>query len=172
MRKLALTAHITASVGWLGAVAAFLALAIVGLVSEGEQQVRGAYLAMDAITKAVILPLSLASLATGVIQGLGTPWGIFRHYWVVFKLVINLLATLLLLVHMQPVGHLAEVAAQGPVAGDEHRELQVQLLFDAAAAVVALVLATILSVYKPKGLTAHGRRTLRQAKASVPPAAP
>jgi hypothetical protein len=31
LRKFALTAHVTSSVGWLGAVAAFLALAVAGL---------------------------------------------------------------------------------------------------------------------------------------------
>ena len=47
MRKFVLTAHITSSVGWLGAVAAFLALSIAGLTSPDTQRVRAAYLAMD-----------------------------------------------------------------------------------------------------------------------------
>lgn len=42
VRKLALTAHITFSVGWLGAVAGFLALSIAGLVSQDDEMVRGA----------------------------------------------------------------------------------------------------------------------------------
>lgn len=87
-RKFALTAPVTASVGWLGAVAGFLALAIAGLTSQDPQRVRAAYLAMDMIGWFVIVPLSLASLVTGVIQSLGTTWGLFRHYWVLFKLLM------------------------------------------------------------------------------------
>jgi hypothetical protein len=47
LRKFALTAHVTSSVGWLGAVAGFLALAVAGLTSQDAQMVRAAYLAMD-----------------------------------------------------------------------------------------------------------------------------
>ena len=46
LRKFALTTHVTSSVGWLGAVGAFLALAIAGVGSEDAQIVRAAYLAM------------------------------------------------------------------------------------------------------------------------------
>ena len=47
LRKFALTAHVTCSVGWLGAVAGFLALAVAGLTSQDAQMVRAAYLAME-----------------------------------------------------------------------------------------------------------------------------
>ena len=74
LRKLALTTHITSSVGWLGAVGAFLALAIAGLGSQDPQIVRAAYLAMHLTTRFVIVPLSLAALLTGVVESLGTTW--------------------------------------------------------------------------------------------------
>lgn len=41
LRKFVLTAHITTTVGWLGAVGVFLALAIVGLTSDDAEAVRG-----------------------------------------------------------------------------------------------------------------------------------
>ncbi len=80
LRKLNLTAHVTSSVGWLGAVASFLVLSIAGLTSENADSVRGAYVAMNLIGQFMIVPLSLAALATGLIQSLGTHWGLFRHY--------------------------------------------------------------------------------------------
>src|SRR5690348_12939590 len=94
-RKGALTAHVTASLGWFGAVAAFLALALVGLTSQDVQLVRAAYPAMELITRFVIVPLAVASLLTGVVSSLGTKWGLFRYYWVLLKLVITILATLI-----------------------------------------------------------------------------
>ena len=94
-RKLALTAHVTASVGWLGAIIVFLGLAVVGLTSQDAQTVRAAYLVMEPAARLVLVPLSFASLVTGVVLSLGTAWGLFRHYWIVFKLVITVFATII-----------------------------------------------------------------------------
>src|SRR5882757_1811341 len=93
LRKFTLTAHVISSVGWLGAVAGFLALAIAGLSCQDAQMVRAAYLAMKLTAWFVIVPLAFASLLTGIVQSLGTEWGLFRHYWVLTKLAITLLAT-------------------------------------------------------------------------------
>lgn len=162
LRKLTLTLHVTASVGWLGAVAAFLALAVAGLTSSSPQTVRGAYLAMEVVGWAVIVPFSVASLLTGVVQSLGTVWGLLRHYWVIAKLLITVLATLLLLVHMQPVGHLADTAARAALAGGELEGMRIQLIADAAAALLVLLTAAALSVFKPRGVTRYGRRRQRE----------
>ncbi len=78
VRKLTITAHVTFSVGWLGAVAAFLVLSIAGLTSHDAELVRGAYLSMELISRFVIIPMSFAAVATGLLQALGTPWGLFR----------------------------------------------------------------------------------------------
>ncbi|HUF36358.1 MAG TPA: hypothetical protein VMN37_10435, partial [Gemmatimonadales bacterium] len=69
------------------------------------------------------------------------------------------------LVHMQPVGHLARVVAETTLARGELAGLRVQLVADAGAALLALLAATALSVYKPRGMTPYGRR--RQQVASV-----
>ncbi|MBT2398760.1 hypothetical protein [Streptomyces sp. ISL-100] len=162
LRKLTLTLHVTASVGWLGAVAVFLALAIAGLTSSAPQTVRGAYLAMDVVGWYVIVPFSVASLLTGAVQSLGTVWGLLRHHWVIAKLLITVIATLLLLVHMQPVGHLADAAARAALAGGELEGMRIQLIADAAAALLVLLTAAALSVFKPRGVTRYGRRRLRE----------
>ena len=94
LRKFVLTVHVTSSVGWLGAVA--------GLTSQDVQIVRAAYLAMELTGWFVIVPLSLASLLTGLVQSLGTEWGLFRHYWILVKFLINIFASIVLLLHMQP----------------------------------------------------------------------
>lgn len=156
IRKTALTAHVGTSVGWLGAVAAFFALALVGLHDTAPGTARGTYTAMQAIGWYVIVPLSLASLGTGVIQALGTPWGLLRHYWVTIKLVITMLATALLLLHLQVVDQTANATA----GGSDLHAMQVQLVIDAAAALAALLVTVSLSVFKPRGLTRRGRRAV------------
>ena len=158
VRKFSLILHVTSSLGWFGAVAAFLALAIAGLNTPQMQVARAAYTSMELIAWSVIVPLCFASLLTGIVQSLGTAWGLFRHYWVVIKLLITVVSTLILLVHMQPIGHMAAVAAEKALAPGDLRPLRIQLTVDALAAMVALVVATVLAVYKPKGLTPYGRR--------------
>jgi hypothetical protein len=158
LRKLALTLHVICSVGWLGAVATFLALAWAGLASGDPGTVRAAYLAANLVTWFVIVPASFASLATGVVQALGTPWGLFRHYWVLAKLLLNLLASGLLLLHTRPIGDVARAASEAVLAAADLRSVRIQLVADAGAAVLVLLAATVLSVYKPRALTRYGWR--------------
>ena len=158
LRKFVLTAHITSSVGWLGTVASFLVLALVGLASEEDQTVRAVYVAMELTAWFAIVPLAIASLITGLVQSFGTSWGLFRHYWITAKFLITIVATLLLLVHTRPIGILAGAAREAATVMAKYRGLQIQLVGDAVAAIALLLIATILSVYKPWGLTAHGQR--------------
>jgi hypothetical protein len=157
LRKLVLTAHITFAVGWLGAVAGFLALAIAGLTSQDTQKINAAYLAMELITRFVILPLSFAPLITGPILSLGTPWGLFRHYWILAKLLITPLSTIILLIHMQPISYLSHLAVEGALSTAEPT-LRIQMVAASGAAVVALLAATALAVLKPRGMTRYGWR--------------
>ena len=111
LRRFALTAHVMSTVGWLGAVVVFLALAVIGLSSQDAQTVRGTYLVMDPTARLVLVPLAFASLLTGLVQSLGTVWGLFRHYWVLCKLLLTVAATIVLLTYMETFEAMAEVAA-------------------------------------------------------------
>lgn len=155
LRKFALTAHVASSVGWLGTVVAYLALVVTTLISQDAQTVRAAWIAMELIGWFAIVPLSLASLLTGLVMSLGTPWGLFRHYWVLFKLLLTALATAVLLLNMQTVSSLADVAAETDSA--DLGGLPGQLLHPGAGLLVLLVI-TALSVYKPRGMTPYGWR--------------
>jgi hypothetical protein len=164
VRKLALTAHVTSSVGWLGAVVSFLALGVAGLTSRDTQTVRAVYLTMELTGRYVLVPLSLASLLTGLVQSLGTKWGLFRHHWVLAKLTINLFANIVLLMYIQTLGHLAEVAADMTAISSELRSLTA--VIHSAGALVLLLVATTLSVYKPQGMTRYGQRKHEQNRQS------
>jgi hypothetical protein len=158
LRKLVLTAHATSSVGWLGSVAGFLALAIAGLASPDGHMVRAVYLAMEPIGWFVLVPLSVASLLTGLIVSLGSQWGLFRHYWVLIKLLINVLSTVILLLYMRSLVYLAEVAAQMWSSGDVSGLRSPSPVLHSGAALLLLLIAVTLSVYKPRGRTRYGQR--------------
>jgi hypothetical protein len=169
LRKLALTAHVGASVGWLGAVAASLALAIVGVAAEDPLAVRGAYVSLELLGWYVLVPLSAASLLTGLVSSLGTTWGLFRHYWVVAKLAMNAFAGIVLLMYMQSLDYLARVAAASASSADLTGVRSASPLIHAAGALFLLVIATVLGLYKPKGLTRYGWRKQHERPAALAP---
>ena len=167
IRKLTLTAHIVSGVGWMGATAAFLALALAGLTSNDDRLTSSAYVAMKLIGWRVIVPLSLASLLTGLVQSLGTAWGLFRHYWVLLKFVLTVIATGLLLLHMNLATRLADNAAKSNMATADLHGLRLQIMADAAAAVLLLIVNTTLAAFKPRGMTRYGRRKQYEKRISV-----
>lgn len=160
VRKFALTAHISSSVGWLGAVVGFIAHAVAGLTSQEDQIVRGAYLMMGLTGWFVLVPLSFASLITGIIQSLGTAWGLFRHYWVVAKLSITVFATVVLLIYTRTLDNLASAAAKPTFSSADFAGHHggASPLIHASIALLLLILCVALSVYKPWGKTGYGRR--------------
>jgi hypothetical protein len=159
LRKAVFTAHVVASVGWVGAVFAFLGVAVVALATGDAATARGAYLVMEPAAWFVLVPLAFASLVTGVVQALTTTWRLFHHYWVVSKLLINVVATVVLLAYMETFGSMADVAANPASRLDMVQNASP--VVHAAGALVLLLAATLLAVFKPRGLTPYGRRKRR-----------
>jgi hypothetical protein len=159
-RKVVLTLHITASVGWLGAVGVAVALALAGLVSQNPPVVRSAYVVLEPIARWLLIPLSLGSLLTGLIQSLGTPWGVLRHYWVVIKLLVNVAASVILLLYLPTLTALATTSA-GTTGADLGGLRSPSPVLHGGAALLGLLAATVLSVFKPNGRTRYGRRGRR-----------
>jgi hypothetical protein len=166
VRKFSLTAHLISSLGFLGAALAYLALSVSVVISEDAQTVRAAWIAMGLIGWYVIVPLSLASLLTGFVMALGTPWGLFRHYWVLITFVLTSFATVILLLHMPSVSTLADVAREADSAtldrlgGD---------LLHAGGGLLVLIVITVLNVYKPRGMTPYGWRKQQERRAVSQP---
>jgi hypothetical protein len=166
-RKLALAAHLTFSVGWIGAVIAFLALALMSTTSGNEQLVRASFVAMNVIVRYAIVPVAFVSLASGLVSALGTSWGLFRHYWVIVKLVLTVIALAVLLVQLAPIDALAAVAGDLSAPLSSMKDPQ-RPLVHAIGGLIVLLVVQLLGVYKPKGLTRYGWRKENEARAAVP----
>ncbi|HKA60142.1 MAG TPA: hypothetical protein VKD28_16110 [Gemmatimonadales bacterium] len=169
-RKLLLTVHLVFSVGWVGAVVAYLVLGISAVATSNPENARAAWIAMDVTGWYAIVPLAVGSLLTGILMALGTPWGLFRYYWVLISFALTIFSVSILLLHMPTVSAQALVArgadpaALGGLGGD---------LFHPAAGLFILLVVTVLNVYKPRGLTPYGRRKQLEAggEADLRPAA-
>jgi hypothetical protein len=152
-------AHVTTSVALIGAVAAFLILAIAG-VTGSPPLAAAAYPAMRAITWFLIMPLALSSLVIGLLESVGTSWGLYRHYWVVWKLVITVVAVAVLIVQLRSIDSIAIAAAGGVLAGTDLIQQRVSLIVHSTGGIIVLLLPVLLSVYKPRGTTRYWRRRI------------
>ena len=157
LRKLMLTVHITTSVGWLGAVIAYIPLDITVATSQDVQMLRAAYLGMDLVVQWAIIPLALAAFVTGLIVSLGTTWGLFRHYWVIVSLILTAFATGILLIEAQAVASFA-ATARDPNASAKTVLALGNSLGHSIGGLVVLLVTLALNVYKPRGLTKYGWR--------------
>jgi hypothetical protein len=158
LRKLVLVTHVTASLGWVGAVVVFLTISMIALSTDDITTMRGIYLVMEPIAWYVLVPLSFVSLITGIIQGLGTQYGLFRQYWVLYKLVITAFSTVILLIFAsQSTSMFADWAASEEAV--EMGMLPTSNPYQhAMLALAGLLVATVLGIYKPRGLTPFGKR--------------
>ena len=175
LRKFALTAHVTLSVGWIGAAAAYIALDVAAATSQDAETLRAAYVGMEMIARYVIVPLAFASLLTGLVMSVGTKWGLFRHYWVLISLLLTIIATVVLLVETQTISHLADIAADPTTSNEGLRALGSTLVHSVGGTAVLLVIL-VLNMYKPRGMTRYGWRKqheqYRKQKAQRPVAIP
>lgn len=160
VRKLALAAHLTFSVGWIGAVVAYLALGVAAVSSSSTRTVRAAWIGMEVTGWYVIVPLAIGALLTGVVMALGTRWGLFQHYWVLISLLLTVFSTVILIFHMPDVSDLtaaaqeAEGADLAALGGD---------LAHPAIGLAVLLTVQVLNIYKPRGLTRYGWRKQKLA---------
>jgi hypothetical protein len=163
-RKVLLTLHVMSSVGWAGAVAVFVVLDIAVVTSADPQLGRVLWLALQAAVWSLLVPLAFASLLTGIVLALGTVWGLFRHYWVIFKLVFTLIATVVLMLYTQTISTVAGMTAGPAMSGMDFPSA----LLHTGGGLVVLLLTTVLAIYKPRGMTRYGqRKRLEQRRQSV-----
>ena len=163
LRKFTLAVHLTVSVGWIGAVAGYLALDVATVTSQRAHVLRAAYIGMDLIARKAIVPLAFAALITGIVMSVATKWGLFRHYWVVISLLLTVIATVVLLVETQTVSRLADIAAAPTTSTDDLRALPSTLVHSVGGTLVLLVIL-VLNIYKPRGVTRYGWRKQQQQR--------
>jgi hypothetical protein len=139
-RGLLLTLHVSGSASNLGATA--LTLVLLAGVRAGPDGSPAGWVSRLGVlcVDGVLVPLLLVALLTGVVSALTSPWGLFRHGWVVKKLLLTLAAV--------AIG----LAVVRPGAAELGGARASWLLFAGLASQLALlVLTTVLSVFKPPG---------------------
>jgi len=116
------------------------------------------YQAMGLFVVPTLLVAGLTCLASGIVLGLGSKYGLLRYWWVATKLVLNVVLTGLVLVLLRPrVDDAAEIGRQltAGLPVDALGRLPLDLVFPPAVSITTLTVATVLAVYKPWGRVRH-----------------
>ncbi len=168
LRKFVLAVHLTASIGWIGAAAAYLTLVVVVLTSQDARTVRDAILVMASIDWFVIIPLALAALLTGLVLSVGTPWGLFRHYWVLFSLLLTVFGVFVLTEYSLSLRGMAVLAALPDLSSADLAMLKDPgHLVHTTGGLALLLVVTVLNVYKPRGTTRYWWRRQQERRAAA-----
>jgi hypothetical protein len=173
LRKLVLAIHLITSVGWIGAASAYLALVVVVLTNQDARRIQDAILVMYLVDWFVIIPFAAVSFLSGLVLSLGTAWGLFKHWWVLFSLLLTIFALFILNEYSLTLREMASVASK-PILTDA----ELDVLKDPGHAVhnigglAMLLVIAVLNTYKPRGLTRYGWRKEQEARASRAAAAP
>lgn len=168
VRRLNLIVHVVVSVGWLGLDAVLLLLGATAVLTADPDLMRACVVAMDVAAGALIVPVALLSLGTGILGGLASPYGLVRYRWVLTKLVLTLAAATASIALLRPnLAHAADVAAAGRPLG----RLEPDLVIPPAVALTLYLTMTVLSIAKPWGRTRWGRAALTRPRDPVPASA-
>ena len=171
LRRSLLTLHVITSVGLLGTVASFALLASLAVISADTAIVSSAYVAMQIITVWLIVPLAWSTLIVGVVQSMTTHWGLWRHWWVVLKLLLTSIAIVVLLLQLDGIAQLARAATTGKPPLTELAGVRFSVVLHSSGGLLFLLVPVVLSVFKPQGLTRYGWAK-RQLSQSSPPVQP
>ena len=149
-RKSLLVVHIASVGAWIGidvvmGVVIFTAL-------RGDDATRAlCYQALELFAGWPLVIVGLVCLASGVVLGLGTPYGLVRYWWVAIKLAISIAFIALVPVALRP--EVLEMAEQGRrfAAGIPAALAVGDLIYPPIVSPSALLLAMVLAVFKPWG---------------------
>lgn len=152
-RKLLLSIHVATTVSILGTALVLLTL---GIANLGGADPRTIYPAASLVDTWLVAPLAALSLGTGLLLGLLTPWGVFRYWWVMIKLAVTSILTLLVLFVLIPrLGMVAALVTQSD-AGPLPIGQRVLLVIAPVLASSLLLLNVGLAMFKPgRRLRAH-----------------
>ncbi len=147
--------------GWFGMALAMSGLSVVGVLNDGALA-QSAWALMHLFDLALVIPLVLASIATGLVLSLWTPWGLVQHWWVLAKFVISVS---IVAVAASWESFIVRALAEEPpvLSAAQRHEHALQLMVCMLSFSVSLALATWLSTWKPNALTPWRRRGTRSA---------
>lgn len=150
VRKAVLVLHLASAAGWLGMDVVLGIFVLNAVLSAGRGSAAVSYQAIEVFAVWALLPAGLTCLATGLVLGLSSRYGVLRYRWVAVKLLINIMLTGLVPVALRPAA--ASAAEYGrQLAAGHLTAAPTAIFYPPIVSPVALLIALVLAVYKPWG---------------------
>nr|WP_228046729.1 hypothetical protein [Saccharopolyspora sp. HNM0983] len=142
--------HILSAAVWIGLDVALAVLVGTSLLTADPELAAAGFRVLVLLAVWPLLLAGFTCLASGIVLGIGTKYGLLRYWWVALKLLINVVFTALVLVSLRPTVL---------TAADQARQLAVvvdpgmlrALVFPVIVSAIGLTGAVLLSVVKPWG---------------------
>ncbi|MET7751927.1 hypothetical protein [Micromonospora sp. NPDC005367] len=150
-RKGVLVVHIASAGAWLGIDVA-MALVIFTAIFTDDTGTRAlCYQVLQLFAVWPLFTAGIVCLASGVVLGLGSKYGLVRYWWVATKLALNILLTGLVPVALRPgLSGLSELGRQ-LAAGHPVTASIGSMIYPPIVSPAALLIAIVLAVFKPWG---------------------
>lgn len=150
-RKGVLVVHIAAAGAWIGIDLVMGILVFTPFLTDDGQTVALAYQTLEIVAIGPLLATGILTMASGIVLGLGSKYGLVRYWWVATKLALNLVLCALVPAGLRPAVEEAARYGKELAAGSVPTEIQSDLLFPPVVSVAALLFAVSLSIFKPWG---------------------
>src|ERR671928_1678481 len=163
-RKGVLVVHIVSAGVWIGIDVVMAVVIFTALLADDYNTKALCYRALELFAVWPLLTTGLVCLASGIVLGLGTKYGLVRYWWVAIKLVLNIVLSALVLIALRP--EVSRAAEQGGrfVAGEPASLVVGNLIFPPIVSPTALLIAVVLAVFKPWGRIRKGSAIQRDAR--------
>jgi hypothetical protein len=150
-RKGVLVVHIVSAGTWIGIDVVMGVVVFTTLLAEDDNTRALCYRALELFAVWPLIATGLLCLASGVVLGLGTKWGLIRYWWVATKLALNVLLVALVPIALRP--EVIEKAEQGRrfMSGEAASLAVGDLVFPPIVSPTLLLVAFVLAVFKPWG---------------------
>ncbi|MDN0197700.1 PDR/VanB family oxidoreductase [Streptomyces sp. S.PNR 29] len=169
-RKALVVVHVIAAACWSGVALMMSAIGLTALTSDDIQYVAWAYTLMETFDVTLLGWLNFATTLSGLGVAITSQWGVIRYRWVAAKLAISVLILFLAFGWLHDTLETAALKAERLAGtGGSAAQLGITPALVTAGfgfAFLQLVLAILLSLYKPGGRTRRGRRLLAAQRAA------
>ena len=173
-RQLVVWLHVVTSVGWMALALVLFVLLVTSRTTQSPAVAVSATSMAQLLDGRLLAPLANASAFTGFMLAAATPWGFFRHWWVLVKFVITLVQLYLGIFILS--GVLADTASAARSAAAEGAALAVTgagpalpVATGSALMAGAIAFQAWVSIAKPWSTTRWMPADRRQVSAGTAP---
>ncbi|GIP40677.1 hypothetical protein J31TS4_39570 [Paenibacillus sp. J31TS4] len=147
--------HVLSVVCWLGGAMVMLLLGLYMQKAENGEQLYYTLENMHLIDVVFVRYTALLALFTGIVLSVWTNWGLFKHYWILIKLILTVALIAFGIKYMgawlSQIVRIAQQERSLALSDTAFLNASYSLIGGAAANIVSLIFMTAISYIKPFG---------------------